>query len=386
MKSLTSFVLAAVGVVVVVASPFAAKADTVAYQTLPVLPASAQVTPPPTPPEKIAATSHADGFYPAILPAAQRKAAEEAGYRYVQVFTSDKEAQAYAADGTLTTSSATYEPQATRTCMSGGSSLLPRLSFYFRTKPYQAPKPSPATIALLKKEHRWPPPVVKPSKVPPKDTVNHVRLERLTQTGDAVTVETSEAFVDLQTLGSQPIPNSSASSKLVKVATGPNGLGVYAARDDKGASQILVTNPQLPPTASDEDRQAEVQHLTATANRLLTQLPSGASSETGCGYVKLTLSAKPGAGEMATVLATAFLPPIELNPDEGGQVDESRFETDEMTDEQRKQVHDMVHRENRSQRARTVAINMSLSQLESEPAPVLSVTFGWASKDQQLKF
>jgi hypothetical protein len=40
----------------------------------------------------------------------------------------------------------------------------------------------------------------------------------------------------------------------------------------------------------------------------------------------------------------------------------------------------------RSQRARPVAVNLSLSQLASEPAPLLSVSFGWAGKDQQLSF
>jgi hypothetical protein len=29
---------------------------------------------------------------------------------------------------------------------------------------------------------------------------------------------------------------------------------------------------------------------------------------------------------------------------------------------------------------------LSFSQLESETAPLLSVTFGWAGKDQQLRF
>jgi hypothetical protein len=40
----------------------------------------------------------------------------------------------------------------------------------------------------------------------------------------------------------------------------------------------------------------------------------------------------------------------------------------------------------RKQRARPVAINVSLSQLTSETSPLLSVTFGWAGKDQKLSF
>jgi hypothetical protein len=223
------------------------------------------------------------------------------------------------------------------------------------------------------------------SKLPAKDTVELIHMERLTQAADGATLETTEAFIDLQTMGTHAV--SKSTTKLVKVATGPNSLGVYAAREEgeKGGSQFLVTNPELPQTASEEDRQAQVQQLTSTANRLVAQMPSGVSSETGCGYVRFTLSAKPGSGQMATVLATAFLPPG-TDASDGGEEDMSRFESEDMSEEQLKAVREMVHRDNRSQRARTVAVNLSFSQLASETSPLLSVTFGWAGKDQQLRF
>jgi len=74
------------------------------------------------------------------------------------------------------------------------------------------------------------------------------------------------------------------------------------------------------------------------------------------------------------------------DPDDGGAVDESRFESEDMSEERIKMVREMLHRQSRAQRARTVAVNLSFSQLETEPAPLLSVTFGWAGKDQQLPF
>jgi hypothetical protein len=49
-------------------------------------------------------------------------------------------------------------------------------------------------------------------------------------------------------------------------------------------------------------------------------------------------------------------------------------------------IREMIRRQNRSQRARPVAINVSFSQLESESAPLLSVTLGWAGADQRLRF
>jgi len=382
-RSLTSSLVVAAGFAAAVSSPDTALADTVPFQNLPVAPKMAKTTTPPAP-EKIAAGERTDGIFPAILPEARRKATEQEGYRYVQVFATEKEASAYSIDGTMT-SNASKEPSATRTCLTSGGTLSQHLSLYFRTKPYVAPKPSPQTIAMLQRQHRWPPPPQKVSKLPPKDTVELIHMERLTQAADGATLETTEAFIDLQTMGTHAV--SKTSTKLVKVATGPNSLGVYAAREEgeKGGSQFLVTNPELPPTASEEDRQAQISTLTSTANRLVAQMPSGVSSETGCGYVRFTLSAKPGSGQMATVLATAFLPPG-TDVDDGGQEDTSRFEQEDMSEEQLKAVRAMVHRDNRSQRARTVAVNLSFSQLQSEASPLLSVTFGWAGKDQQLRF
>ncbi|HEY3818782.1 MAG TPA: hypothetical protein VGL81_16540 [Polyangiaceae bacterium] len=383
MRTLTISLLATAGLAAVVSSPDTALADTVPFQNLPVAPKMVK-TAQPTAPEKIAAGEHTDGIFPAILPEARRKAAETEGYRYVQVFATEKEASAYSTDGTMI-SSASKEPSPTRTCLTSGGTLSPHLSLYFRTKPYVAPKPSPQTIAMLQKMHRWPPPPQKVSKLPAKDTVELIHMERLTQAADGATLETTEAFIDLQTMGTHAV--SKSTTKLVKVATGPNSLGVYAAREEgeKGGSQFLVTNPELPQTASEEDRQAQVQQLTSTANRLVAQMPSGVSSETGCGYVRFTLSAKPGSGQMATVLATAFLPPG-TDASDGGEEDMSRFESEDMSEEQLKAVREMVHRDNRSQRARTVAVNLSFSQLASETSPLLSVTFGWAGKDQQLRF
>jgi hypothetical protein len=382
MRTFASSVLVATALGVSMSSPDTALADTVPFGSLPVAAAFAK-TDPPAAPEKVAGSEHTEGIYPALLPVVQRKAAEQNGFRYVQVFGSEREAQAYAADGTLTSNDTAHEASTSRTCLTSGGTLSPHLSLYFRTKPYKEPKPSADTIARLVRMHRWPPPPVKVSKEIPKDTVELIHVEKLTRTGDAATLDTTEAFIDLETMGTHFL--SKSSTKLTRVASGPNNLGVYAAREEKGASQFLITNPELPPTAVEEDRQAQIQQLQSTANRLVAQLPSGVTSDTGCGYVRFSLAAKPGGGQMATVLATAFLPPGS-DPDDGGEQDESRFESEDMSEEQMKMVREMLHKQSRSQRARTVAVNLSFSQLETETAPLLSVTFGWAGRDQQLRF
>src|ERR1019366_1812465 len=260
-RTLTSSLVVAAGFAAAVSAPDTALADPGPFQNLPVAPKMAKTTTPPAP-EKIAAGERTDGIFPAILPEARRKATEQEGYRYVQVFATEKEASAYSTDGTMT-SNTSKEPSATRTCLTSGGTLSQHLSLYFRTKPYVAPKPSPQTIAMLQRQHRWPPPPQKVSKLPPKDTVELIHMERLTQAPDGATLETTEAFIDLQTMGTHAV--SKTSTKLMKVATGPNSLGVYAAREEAekgGASQFLVTNPELPATASEEDRQAQITQLT----------------------------------------------------------------------------------------------------------------------------
>jgi len=105
--------------------------------------------------------------------------------------------------------------------------------------------------------------------------------------------------------------------------------------------------------------------------------------------VRFTMDAiKPGSGEMATILATAFLPKS-IDPDDNAADDDSSQsdgadDDDDANAQMRAQVMESMR--SRSQRARPVAVNLSLSQLASEPAPMLSVSFGWAGKDQQLSF
>jgi hypothetical protein len=378
MRTTIASLLVAAGVVSIVSSPGAASADTVPFASLPQAQSHAKSVSASSAngPEKIAAGERVEGIYPAILPEAKRKTAESDGYRTVQVFTSEREAQAYATEGTLPSSTA-REPSSTRSCLTRSSVLAPRVAFYYRVKPYTQPKLTPAQIKLLMMEHRWPPPAVKPE--PQKDTVDFVRLEKTTQSGDSLTVETVDAFIDLQTMGTHLV--SKTSEKLAKVASGPNGLGVYAARADETHSEFLVTNPELPQPKSDDERQAQLQALQSTASRLVAQLPSGTTSSQGCGYVRFDLAAKPGTGQMATVLAMAFLPPArDLDappPDEN-----TGTENDELSKVQAA----FLARANRAQRARPVAVNVSVSQLASEQSPLLSVTFGWAGKDQRLAF
>jgi hypothetical protein len=382
---LLSPVVAALGTLAVLVSGGVASADVVPVDKLSVIaspPASAAPSSPSDMPATIPATEHADGIFASIVPAAKRKATEDKGYRYVGVFTNDAQARAYAADGTFDIND---ERQSSQTaCLATFGGLQPALRLLLRTKPPEPPKLTAAQIELLKKQHRWPPPPPKPPAVkpgPPKDVIQRVRLERLTRDADAVTVDTVDALFDLQTLGSRLLSKTSA--KLARITTGPSGIGVFAARDDKGNTEFLVTGPELPQPPTESDRPAQLEALASAASRLIAQTALNTSASSGCGRVRFTLASKPGAGEMATLLTMAFLPPS-AEPDEGPSSDDS--DGDGEPDEQGFVQQQTLRRGMRKQRARPLAINVSLSQLQSEPSPLLSVTFGWAGKDEELSF
>lgn len=387
MRTRTSLLLVASGLAAIAASPQPASADTVPMSSLPVTPPTVKIpVSSSTAPDKVQAGEKVDGIYPAMVPLAKRKQAEDQGYRVVTIFTSQKEADEYAADGTQSNNQL-YESSSPRMCMTRWGTMTPRVAYSYRFKPYEPPKPTPAQIAVLVKQHRWPPPKPKPVAKPAtpvvqKDAVYPIHLERLSPATDTLTVDTVDAFINLQTLGVRVV--SKSSEKLARVGTGPNGIGVYAARDDAGKSDFLVTGPDLPAPASPSDRQAQVSSLASTAGRLLAQIPSGAT-EVGCGYVRFSLEAKPGSGQMATVFANAFLPPAADPSDADNAEPPAQSESDDDGEQMREELEQQA-RANRSQRSRPLAVNVSLSQLTSEPAPLLSVTFGWAGKDQRLTF
>jgi hypothetical protein len=374
----------AAGVLSVVSSGDAF-ADSISFSGLPVVPAPASTTSSATLPATIPATEHVDGLFVALQPDKARKAMEDKyGYHYVSLFTTDKEARTYATAGTYSVSYPD-DRSAPRVClMSGGRSLAQRYTTTYRVRPYVPPPPSAATIARLKAMHRWPPPPPKPVKAPatPHDDMQRVTLEKLTVTGDTARVDVTEALLDLKTLGAHLL--GSTTTTLTRVSTGPSGMGIFASRDDKGRVQFLITSPEVPAPEADADRQRELERLGPTADRVLVELPSGGAGESGCGHVRFTMDAiKPGSGQMATVLATTFLPPSS-DPDDAADDDSGQAAQDDSDDDATAALRAASRR--RSQRARPVAINVSLSQLPSEPAPLLSLTFGWAGKDQQLSF
>jgi hypothetical protein len=368
-------------------SPQLASADTIPYEKIPVRPAKPEASEDkPTPHiDSIPATEKVDGIYPAILPEAKRKYAEDQGYRYVQVFSNAKDAADYAADGNF--NSSPDAPSNPRQCLSTGSGLSSRLNFYLRTKPYPT-QPENNRFGHGRRPVRVKPrPAPPPPKGPPKpepDTLRSIHGEKLTVDGDTATIETFEAMIDLNTMGVRQ--TSKTSMKLAKVTAGPGGMGIFASRSDKGAIQFLVTHPDLPKSPVEEAKQDFMERFRSTAEDLTAEPPSGQDSDSGCGYVSFNMAAKPGAGQMATVLATAFLQPAP-GPEDAPVEAVEKTDKDAKSDDDEHESDDEERKSKlRVQRTRRFAINFSVSQLENRDTPTLSVTFGWAGKSDTSSF
>ena len=190
-------------------SPQEAAADTIAYEKVLLRPAKVRYCggqAHSAPIDKIAATERVDGIYPALLPEARRKSAEEAGNRYIQVFTSANDARDFSVDGTYNKPlDATAN---VKSCISSrGGATSSRISFYLRTKPYPPAVDRPGSPRNRSQPARMPMPKPKPapaSKGPPKpepDTLRPIHGERMTVDGDSVTIDTFESMIDLNTLG-----------------------------------------------------------------------------------------------------------------------------------------------------------------------------------------
>jgi hypothetical protein len=344
MRTIAGLKLGAASLAAVAFLSDSARADAVPFTDVPVMPTAPASPSSSSAPSSIPATEHVDGIFPALPPTAQRAEEERSGYRYINVFASDKLAKTYASDGRINLA------DSPRACLGTGSTTTQRLSFYVRTKPYPGSTPKESGLT--------------------KNDVRLVRLERVNVEGNKASLEVTEAWLDLKTLGTRAA--SKVTTQLARVATGPNAVAVFAARDDQGRLQFIVRSPELPDGENDAEREALKTSFRGSANRLVAQLSGGSSLSSDCGHIRFPLASKPGFGQMATVVATAFLAPAN-EPDEAPP----------SSDDEDMGVSRPV---SRTIRTRPLAINVSVSQLASENAPLFSVSLGWAGKDQQARF
>jgi hypothetical protein len=182
----------------------------------------------------------------------------------------------------------------------------------------------------------------------PEAGVRAVRREQLVVTGDAATLEGTDFWLDPGTLGARPI--QSATLPLERLASGPGGVHVFAARDeDQAAVHFVVQMPDFDETVA--------MHLGRHA-QLLRGDDNGYSD---CGHARMRLRAAPGSGEMATMQLDVVVATGEP----------------EQTDE-----HGNKRRE---LRVRSLVIHVGLSQDADGAHPVPTVSFGWVNRERRLE-
>lgn len=358
-------------------SPGTASADVVAFKAIPVAKLMGSFDMPHSQaPDHIPPTEKVEGFFPSAPPVDQQKRVKErGGYQYWAMYSTENEAKHYAQAGW----GGPHDQDGPRTCFTTGWSHSDHLEFYQYVPP---PPPKPGSKEWVAEQKRnaargikptITKPGAKPTPPPKPNTVRGIRAERfVVGANDTATLEMTDAWFDYTELGVREHAKSSV--PFAKIASGPNGLTIYAARDDKQVT-FIVTPPKAP-----EMDGPNPQALRNIASRLFAQLPNSSStSSTECGYLRMSLATGPGTGAMASVLATAFLP---VSVEDAADLPSNKTDPDADQDEEKR----AADQRKRIVRTRPMMANLSISQLASEPDPLVSISFAWAGKDQQQRF
>jgi len=175
-----------------------------------------------------------------------------------------------------------------------------------------------------------------------------VHMERLVRHEDGrEELEYRDAWVDPLTLGSRLIGNGSI--PLARVATGPAGLAVYAARDHDVVHIVVEPGP----APSNEPT------LRAITRNL--QLQAAGFGQSDCGFLRVTIPADDA--EMVTFTTTAIT-----------KVDVPPPSTDGLPGRPR------------TARRRGLLVFASATRSSADPEPVVSITFGWSGREEEFQF
>jgi hypothetical protein len=346
-----------------------AAADSIGYETVPEAQAPSASGLPPMP-SSIPSTETVPGMFVAAPSSAQRKSNEPRGYFYASVFGTEEEAKAYTAGKTAPSASPRVCLGTSRDSASNLSvrlvHVVPVAASATTARPGQAVRPPPKPMAKGMPTKTPQAPVKRPS-------VRFVHKEALTvsDSGQA-TLDVTDAWVDVLTYGARPI--SKWSLPLKRIATGPNKLEVYAARDGK-VMQVMVRAPTVPlDGVPEKERDRYLSELKSVAEHIgVKTADSSGFDTTDCGHLRFALEYDKGTGQMASIVATAIL--------QGGVDDE----VDDPKPVEEGADDDAEDRQ-LAVRTRLVLGNISLTQARSENAPVLSVSWGWAAKELIVRF
>jgi hypothetical protein len=194
--------------------------------------------------------------------------------------------------------------------------------------------------------------------------VHAVHAERFVagSEGHPAALEITDAWFDVRTRGVRLLGRTSV--PLSRVFVGPNGLEVYAARDGN-ALQVVV---HAADHVADDPALARLLH--SELRSMFATLPDNNNGNTDCGHLRMTLRASAGGGQMATLQANAFLPPVDgdWGKAEEGESDDSRGA-----------------RLLQAMRQRPYQLSVSTTSTSSDPAPVVSIALGWVGRERTVR-
>ena len=295
-------------------------------------------------------TGHArvEGVFVATPSKEEQRSMASAGYRQIQVFTSERRAK----DASLGRFSG-EEDDADACLIShedfGGSDGW---SPMFMTQ--ASVSVSRATPQQRANRHGGP---------PQQGGVEAVRFEKLVRDGKKVALDATTALVDAETAGVKVVDHGAM--QLALIGTGPAGVEVYAAREE-GLVHFVVTTPKMPEKIPTE----ATSFVRSQTRRLTAQLPGAfRNGHSDCGHFRASLAIEKGSGQMVSVQATTLAqsddPPEEAGPEDG-------------TSPQMRAI--------RALKKRSLLVHLSVSQSSTDKEPVLSVSFAWSGKESDQPF
>jgi len=169
----------------------------------------------------------------------------------------------------------------------------------------------------------------------------------------------TDAWFDVRTRGARLVGRSTL--PLSRVFVGPNGLEVYAARDGEALEVVF----HAPDKLSEDDALSD--QLRPRVRNLNVALPDRSGANGDCGHVRFTLRPSAGSGQMATLQATAFLPPLDgvLEPAPEGETSDARGS-----------------RLLQAMRQRPFQLSVSATSTSVDPRPVVSIALGWVGRER----
>lgn len=204
--------------------------------------------------------------------------------------------------------------------------------------------------------------------------VTPVHRERFIVENGEAKLEMVDAWVDPVTTGVRLIGRSALPLK--KVGEAPGDLTIYAAQE-RTHVQLVVRRH-----GKDDDKPIDPSDFTnarAIARSrqmpLMVHTPSGTAEGSQCGFVRVTLHAEKGVGEMARVESAVV----------------NVFPAEEQPKKKESVLGALIGNGNAAQdltmpevRVRPLSINLSSTWLTHDAEPVLSITMGWAGRDRKM--